>query len=169
MKTIPIFLVVLLLIATAGAQSQAAQAPGQQPSPNAPAPDASVIAGMYTFLREGEFIQVDVEEGNYVTGYISRYADEKNDKAGFVDHFFKKASASPLMTGWQLKFETRTVKGVWYAFDGDVRTGGGGKAPKDEGFWVMGGKLTIHKVAADGKDSAETRQVEFKSFAPDAE
>src|SRR5205807_2015987 len=39
-----------------------------------PAADTD-ISGMYTFLREGEFVEVDVEPDGRVTGFISRYGD----------------------------------------------------------------------------------------------
>src|SRR4051812_50068469 len=61
-------------------------------SASSPADDYS---GMYTFLREGEFIQVTVEEAGRVNGFISRFGDSENDKNEFVDQFFESGKVGP--------------------------------------------------------------------------
>ena len=58
----------------------------QQPPPN-PAEDYS---GMYAFLRDGEFLQITVEEGGRVTGFISRYGELERDRGAFLDQFFRQ-------------------------------------------------------------------------------
>ena len=124
------------------------------------------IAGLYSFLRDGEFVQLTIEDDDTVNGFVSRYADPKEDKGAFLDHFFKTASVKNSMVGWMLKFQTKTVQGVWFEFEGLVKRGPG-KSPQDESYWVISGKLKRHDVSADGKDKAETKQVEFMSFPQD--
>src|SRR5437763_15856703 len=46
-------------------------------------------SGMYTFLKDGEFLQVTVEDDARVTGFISRFGDTESDKGAFLDQFFK--------------------------------------------------------------------------------
>jgi hypothetical protein len=126
-----------------------------------PAPGDSVgdISGMYTFLREGEFVQLTLN-GSVLSGFISRFADDKQES--FVDQFFSKAS----WNNGELTFETRKAAGVWYEFKGAAKQTPG-KTAQQEGFLVLAGTLTEHAPGADGKDVAQTRSVEFQSFAAD--
>lgn len=132
-----------------------------QDPPAAPAVDYS---GMYTFLHEGEFVQVNVEEGNVVTGFISRYDDEERHKDNFVDQFFKTAA----LDGNKLTFTTKKVHGVFYDFKGTVERGPA-KTRADEGYFVLRGTLTENVEDAEGKVKASARQVEFKSFPADVD
>ncbi len=120
------------------------------------------LSGMFTFLREGEFVQLTVEDGQ-LTGFVSRFGDTESDKGEFIDQFFDKAS---LQAG-RVSFQTKTVHAVWYEFDGTVSVEPG-KKPGEEGYRVLRGKLTLHKADAYGKDTASERTVEFHSF-PDAQ
>jgi len=123
-----------------------------------PAATPSDLSGMFTFLREGEFVQLTVEDGQ-LSGFISRFGDTETDKGEFIDHFFEKAS----LEGDHLFFKTRTVHALWYEFNGTVTTAAG-KKKGEEGYRVLSGKLTLHKSDATGKDQASERTVEFKSF-----
>ena len=58
----------------------------QSPAPSVASKED--ISGMYTFLKEGEFVQIDVD-GTRVTGFVSRYGDRDSDKGAFLDHLFK--------------------------------------------------------------------------------
>ena len=49
----------------------------------------SQYSGMYSFLKEGEFVQVTVEDAGHVTGFVSRFGDQDSDKGVFLDQFFK--------------------------------------------------------------------------------
>lgn len=118
----------------------------------------SDVSGMFTFLREGEFVQLTLEDGR-LSGFISRFGETETDKGQFIDQFFDKA----LLQGNHLSFKTRTVHAVWYEFDGTVTTAAG-KQKGEEGYSVLSGKLTLHKSDAAGKDQASERSVEFKSF-----
>jgi len=42
----------------------------------APAQPGAEYSGMYNFLRDGEFVQITVEDEGNVTGFISRFGDE---------------------------------------------------------------------------------------------
>ncbi|MGB8888317.1 MAG: hypothetical protein WCC87_16430 [Candidatus Korobacteraceae bacterium] len=118
-------------------------------------------SGMYTFLREGEFVQLTVEDGR-LSGYVSRFGDSESDKGQFIDQFFDKTS----LTGDHLSFDTKTVHGVWYEFTGVITTTAG-KQPAQEGFHVIKGTLTQHATDAKGAEKTMQRQVEFKSFPTD--
>jgi hypothetical protein len=122
---------------------------------------ASDISGMYTFLREGEFVQLTVEDGK-LSGYLSRYGESDSDKGQFIDQFFDKTS----LVGDRLTFNTKTVHGVWYDFNGRV-TITPGKQPASEGYRVMKGTLIQHVADDKGADKTMQRQVEFKSFPAD--
>jgi hypothetical protein len=133
----------------------AAQGSPQATSPPAQSADYS---GMYTFLKEGEFVQLTVEDGR-VTGFVSRYGDQESDQGTFLDQFFKEAK----LEGRKLTFTTQTVHGVWYEFKGSVDRGAG-KNVGDEAYYVLKGKLTEHKVGADNKTPMKAQDVVFKAF-----
>jgi hypothetical protein len=121
-------------------------------------PVSSDLSGMFTFLREGEFVQLTVEDGQ-LSGFVSRFGDSDTDKGEFIDQFFEKAS----IQGEHLTFKTKTVHAVWYEFDGTLTTVAA-KQKGDEGYRVLRGKLTMHTADAKGADHASERTVEFKSF-----
>jgi len=130
-----------------------------------PAPTASRVpdySGMYTFLREGEFVQVTVEDAGRVTGFVSRYGDLESDKGTFLDHFFKEAR----LDDNKINFNTVTVHGVWFEFKGTVERGPG-KNAGDEAYYVLQGTLTENRIDESKKVSAKTREVAFKSFPQD--
>lgn len=116
------------------------------------------ISGTYSFLREGEFVQLTVEDGK-LSGYISRFGNSESDKDQFIDQFFDKTS----LDGIRLSFDTKTVHGIWYDFSGVIATAPN-KKPGEEGYRVIRGKLVQHTTDENGKEKAMQRQVEFKSF-----
>ena len=135
-----------------------AQAAGQR-KPAAPAEDFS---GMYSFLDEGEFVQINVEDGNRLTGFISRYSD--GQKALFVDHFFEKAELHDRV----ISFTTRKVHGVWFEFTGAVLRGPG-KTRDVEAYYVIKGTLTQYTSDANQVVSGKAREVTFRSFPQELE
>jgi hypothetical protein len=135
-------------------------AAGQQPRSSA-AQDADDPSGMYSFLREGEFVQLTLEDGK-LSGYVSRFGDSESDKGQFIDQFFDKASLSRD----HLAFTTKTVHGTWYEFTG-VITKTAGKQPAQEGYRVIKGTLIQHMTDASKVDKPRQREVEFKSFPQD--
>jgi hypothetical protein len=134
---------------------------GQNPPP-APAPKPANYSGMYSFLQEGEFVQLTVEDDGRVTGFVSRYGDGESDRGAFLDQFFKEAK----LEGKKLNFTTQTVHGVWYEFKGSLERGDG-KNPGDEGYYVMKGSLTQYTTDASKKVSSKSRGVAFKAFPQD--
>src|ERR1035437_1410590 len=91
------------------------------PAPTQPAVDYS---GMYSFLQEGEFIQLTVEDEGQITGFISRYGDSDSAHGAFVDHFIKQGR----LAGKKVNFSTETAKGVWFEFQGEIDRGTGKNA-----------------------------------------
>ena len=122
---------------------------------------AKDMSGMYTFLREGEFVQLTVDGGK-LSGYVSRFGETESDKGQFIDQFFDKTS----LVGDRLTFNTKIVHGVWYDFTGRVMIAQG-KQPDTEGYRIMKGTLVQHSTDDKGADKAMQRDVEFKSFPAD--
>jgi hypothetical protein len=149
--TLTLFLCVLV------SPAQEKQSP-KNPSAERTSPDYS---GMYNFLKEGEFLQLTVEEGQ-VTGFVSRYGDQESDRGAFLDQFFKEAK----LEGNKLTFTTATVHGVWWGFKGTIERGPG-KNPGEEGYWVMKGTLTQYTGDAGKATSSKSRDVALKSFPSD--
>jgi hypothetical protein len=114
---------------------------------------------MYTVLADGEYVQLNIENGGKVTGYVSRYGSLESDKGAFLDHFIKTGSLSDKRIDWK----TDPVHGVWYEFKGTIGRGNG-KTPDDEGYYAMRGTLVEHSTDAAKKESARQREVVLKSF-----
>jgi hypothetical protein len=129
-----------------------------------PPAQAENYSGMYTFLKDGEFVQVTVEDAGRVTGFVSRYGDTESDRGAFLDQFFKQGK----LDGNKLSFTTETVHGVWFEFTGTVDHGPG-KTPADEAYHVIKGTLTDFRTAADKKVSSKSREVLFKAFPQDVQ
>jgi hypothetical protein len=146
----------ILLVSTVLIADTFAQAPG------APA-TAEDYSGMYSFRRDGEFVQVTVEDAGHVTGFVSRYGDGESDRGAFLDQFFKQGT----LDGKKLSFSTETVHGVWFDFKGTVDRGPG-KTPADEAYFILKGTLTEHRTDANQKVSSTSSEVTFKSFPRDA-
>src|SRR5690242_5320302 len=98
-----IFVLLLLVSSLCFAQKQ-----DLNPAPTAGQPE---ISGMYSFLKDGEFVEVDLD-GNNVTGFVSRYGESDSDRGAFLDHMF----ASGSYDGKNLSFKTKEVHGVSYEF-----------------------------------------------------
>jgi len=144
-------LCVFLLVCAAAAAHQA-PAPARLPDD---------VSGMYTFLLDGEFVQISVQDGR-LTGFISRYAD--GGKSSFLDHFFTDTK----IDGNRFWFKTKTVHGVWFEFKGNLERGPG-KSHAEEAYYVVRGTLTQNTEDAAKKVSAQTREITFKSFPEEAE
>lgn len=116
-------------------------------------------SGMYSFLKDGEFLQVTVEDGGTVTGYVSRFGDGESDKGAFLDQFFKNGK----LDGNKLSFNTEIVHGVSFDFRGAFDRGEG-KNPGDEAYFVIKGTLTENVADANKKITSHSREVLFKLF-----
>src|ERR1700689_5340019 len=144
---------------TGGAGAKSAPPPPAQPDAKA----GREYSGMYAFLKEGEFVQVTVEDTGHVTGFISRFGDGENGKEEFLDQFFKTAK----LEGNNLSFTTAMVRGITFDFAGTVERGDG-KNPGDEGYFVLKGTLTEDATDANKKVSSHSQEVAFKMFPQDA-
>jgi hypothetical protein len=122
----------------------------------------SEYSGMYSFLRDGEFVQVTVENQGHVTGFVSRYGDLQSDRGAFLDHFFKQGK----LDGNKLTFTTETVHGIWFDFRGAIERGEGKKAG-DEAYYLLKGTLTEYSTDDAKKTSSRSREVALKSFPQD--
>ena len=118
---------------------------------------------MYSFVRDGEFVQITVEEKGKVTGFISRFGDSESDKGVFMNQFFKSAK----LDNGKLSFITEPVHGVWFEFVGTAARDPGKKSD-EEGCYVLRGTLTRFSTDADKKSTSQARSVELKSFPRDA-
>ena len=133
----------------------------QQDSANAIVPHAAEdISGMYSFVKEGEFLQITLEK-TAVTGYISRMGDSDSDNGVFLDQFFLKADVQ----GHDVSFTTRPLHSVWYEFKGKFNRGPG-KTRGDDGYYILRGMLKeLTSNNADKTVSSHSREVEFKLLA----
>ena len=146
-----------------GSQNQSSQGQDKaKDGKNIPSSIATEYSGMYSFLRDGEFVQLTVEDNARVTGFVSRYGDSESDRDVFLDHFFKSGK----LEGNQLAFTTDIVHGVSFEFHGTIKRGEGKKAG-DEAYYVLKGTLVENKTDEANKASAASREVTLKSFPQD--
>jgi len=137
------------------AQDTAAKLAGK----DAATSSSKAYSGMYSFLKDGEFLQVTVEDAGTVTGYVSRFGDGESDKGAFLDQFFKNGK----LDGNKLSFNTEIVHGVSFDFRGAFDRGEG-KNPGDEAYFVLKGTLTENVADANKKVTSHSREVVFKIF-----
>jgi len=154
MKLAEILALILLTSSSLGAR--------QNPPQNS-TPTSADYSGMYSFLQEGEFVQITVEDEGRVTGFIPRYGNSESDRGAFLDQFFKQGK----LDGTKLTFTTDTVHGVWYDFTGTIDRGSG-KTPADEAYYIVKGTLKEYRTDADKKVTSSSHEVQFKSFPRDA-
>jgi hypothetical protein len=152
----------LLALALGAPVALSAQDPAPRPAGDKEA-KAGAYSGMYAFLREGEFVQVTVEDEGHVTGFISRFGDGESDKGAFLDQFFKVGK----LDGNKLSFTTEIVHGVTFDFKGSVERGEG-KNPGDEAYFVLKGTLTENASDVNKKVTSHSREVALKMFPQDA-
>jgi len=165
-----IFLCAVIFAAIASASSASAQKPAEEskattPQAGEPASAAQEskpgkrYSGMYSFLKDGEFVQITVEDDGRVTGFISRYGDGESDKGAFLDQYFRSGK----LDGSKLTFSTETVHAVWFDFKGTVERGEG-KNPGDEAYYMLKGTLTDNTSDARKKVTANSQDVVLKMF-----
>jgi hypothetical protein len=154
----------MLMLASSFAQDSkhGASNAGKPPSAVREARAGREYSGMYSFLEDGEFVQVTMEDEGRVTGYVSRYGKGESDKGAFLDQFFRTGK----LDGSKLSFTTETVHGVWYDFKGAVERGEG-KNPGDEAYYVLKGTLTENASDAAKKVATHSRDVVLKKFPED--
>jgi hypothetical protein len=147
--------------AQGGLTTRAQGKSGQEDPTAAIVPHAAEdISGMYSFLKDGEFLQINLEKTE-VTGYISRMGGSESDSGVFLDQFFAKAD----IQGHEVSFTTRPLHSMWYEFKGKFDRGPA-KAKTDDGYYILRGTLKEFTTATDGKTISErSRTVEFKLLA----
>jgi hypothetical protein len=151
-----LLIVLLILSSSLLAQSEPKTGAAQTPSAD--------YSGMYSFLQEGEFVQLTVEDHGLVTGFVSRYKEGEGTNRTFVDHFFKQGK----LDGKKLTFTTEIAQNTSYEFQGTIERGDG-KKPEDEAYYVVKGELTQYTIESDKKTTSKTESVAFKSFPQDAD
>jgi hypothetical protein len=147
---------VLVALILAGAQSNEDSQHRSSPT-NA----AANYSGMYSFQRDGEFVQLTVEDQEHVIGFVSRYASADADD-GFVEHYLKSGK----LDGNRLEFMSEAVHGVSFEFRGTVERGEG-KTRSDEAYYVLHGTLVENTTDEARKTSSQSREVVLKSFPRD--
>jgi hypothetical protein len=160
--------VALTIALTLSALAQKKPASKPQPQPAAPsrtqaAAPTDDYSGMYSFLQEGEFVQLDFQDGG-VQGFVSRYGTLDSDRGAFLDHFIKTGT----FQNKEVQFTTAPVHGMWFEFKGRLDRGEG-KTRSDEGYYVVRGTLTEYTTDAAKKVAARNREVTLKSFPQDAD
>lgn len=134
-----------------------------QAQPEKDAKGGQAYSGMYAFLKEGEFLQLTVEDDGSVIGFVSRFGDGESDKGAFLDQFFKSGK----LDGNKLSFTTEVVHGVWFGFKGTIERGEG-KNPGDEAYFVIKGTLTENSSDVNKKVTPHSQDVAFKMFPQEA-
>lgn len=147
--------------AQAGLAKRGQNNAAQEDSANATVPHAAEdISGMYSFVKEGEFLQITLDRTS-VTGYISRLGESDSDNGVFLDQFFLKADVQ----GHDVSFTTRQLHGVWYEFKGKFSRGPG-KTKGDDAYYILRGTLKeLTSNNAEKTVSSRSRDVEFKLLA----
>jgi len=159
-----VFVIVIVIAITLPSCVFALTAAGQQTATAQDTKGGRAYSGMYTFLKDGEFVQVTVEDEGRVNGFVSRFGDGDSDKGAFLDQYFKKDSK---LDGNKLSFSTEIVHGVSFDFKGTVERGEG-KNPGDEAYFVLKGSLTENKSDVNKKVTSQSRDVVFKLFPQEA-
>jgi|SRR5215813_7692563 len=153
-RNLPLALMCLALLAAV----PTAVAGNKARSQNAPV--LQDVSGTYSFLREGELLELNLQEGQ-VIGDVQRFGLTDADRGVLLTHFFDKAALHKN----RLEFTTKTVHGVYYLFTGNIERGEG-KTRAEEDYYRMVGTLTEYASDAGKKFSARKRDVVLKS-APD--
>src|SRR5438067_10175037 len=105
------------------AKPDSAQAAPAQATPQ-PLPPEAQYSGMYSFTREGEFVQLDFQSEGKLGGFVSRFGTLESDRDAFLDQFIKTGTYK----GHDVSFTTAPVHSMWYEFKGHVDRGPG-KSP----------------------------------------
>jgi hypothetical protein len=116
-------------------------------------------SGMYSFLKDGEFVQITVEDEGSVTGFLSRYGEAESDKGAFLEQYFRRGK----LNGNKITFTTETVQSEWFEFKGTVERGEG-KSLVDEAYYILKGTLTDNTSDGAKKVTAHSQAVEFRRF-----
>ncbi|MHB8215812.1 MAG: hypothetical protein ACYDDS_07005 [Candidatus Sulfotelmatobacter sp.] len=145
------------------ATPKASNPPSSSPEAKHEVQPGREYSGMYSFLNEGEFVQITVEDQGSVTGFLSRYGDAEGDKGAFLEQYFRSGK----LDGNKLTFTTQTVQAEWFEFKGTVERGEG-KSPGDEAYYVLKGTLTDNTSDGAKKINTHSQEVALKRFPAEA-
>jgi hypothetical protein len=159
-----VFLLTLVMLAAAcpaqeGFAVRGQGKAGEQENNRTASTPAEDISGMYSFLKEGEFVQINLEKSG-ASGYISRMGDSESDRGVFLDQFFDKVQVQ----GHDVSFTTKTLHNTWYEFKGKFERGPA-KTKADDGYYILRGTLKECSLDENKKTVAHAREVELKSLA----
>jgi hypothetical protein len=163
MRKIVCFITLVTLAAACHAQGGFAvrgqNKTGEQDTGNVKSAPAEDISGMYNFLKEGEFVQINLEK-SMVSGYVSRVGETESDRGVFLDQFFDQAQ----IRGHDVSFVTKPLHNVWYEFKGKFERGPG-KTKADDAYYVLRGTLKELSLDENKKTVSHAREVALKSLA----
>ncbi|HWZ44274.1 MAG TPA: hypothetical protein VNW97_12420 [Candidatus Saccharimonadales bacterium] len=137
-------------------KQRAKKGPGTAAKPAGLSAAAEDISGAYSFLHEGESLQLILDAAS-VSGYVVRKGDLDSDRGVVLSQFFRQAAVE----GHEVSFTTKTIHGVWFEFKGRFERGAG-KAKTADGYYLLKGELKEFTTDQEGKSTARTRGVEFK-------
>jgi hypothetical protein len=115
------------------------------------------ISGTYSFLHDGESVQLILEHGK-LNGLVSSFGFLDSDHDTLLDRFFDKAT----LQGDHVYFLSKKIHGCWVEFTGKVGHGEG-RIRGQEGYYTLVGTLTQYTTDADAHVSARQREVTLKS------
>jgi len=115
------------------------------------------ISGTYSFLHDGESVQLNLDHGK-LSGWVSSFGFLDSDRDTLLDRFFDKAS----LQGDRLYFLSKRIHGCWVEFTGRV-SHGEGRNRGQEGYYTLVGTLTQYTTDAETHVSARQREVTLKS------
>jgi hypothetical protein len=116
-------------------------------------------SGLYSFLHDGESIQLNIQDGR-LTGWVSSHGVLESDHDTLLDRFFKEAT----LEGNQIYFVTKPIHGCWFEFSGRLDRGQARDRSRED-YFRMAGTLTEYVTDPDGKVTARKRDAVFKSNA----
>jgi hypothetical protein len=126
------------------------------PKPAGLSAAAEDISGTYSFVHEGESLQIILDPAS-VSGYVVRRGDLESDRGVMLSQFFRQAAVE----GHDVSFVTKTIHGVWFEFKGKFERGTG-KTRSVDGYYIIKGELKEFTMDQESKSSVRSRQIEFK-------
>ncbi|ABF39816.1 hypothetical protein Acid345_0811 [Candidatus Koribacter versatilis Ellin345] len=117
------------------------------------------VSGLYSFVKSGDTVQINVQPDGSMSGYVSRVGDGDSDRGQMLDMMFAKSS----LKNGHLEFTTKKVHGTWFEFKGRAERGTS-KTKDEEGYMIIRGTLTTVHEDVNGHATPLASEVEFKSF-----
>jgi hypothetical protein len=121
------FVLIALMLAGAQAKPDRQNPDRQNKDQQSAAASGADCSGMYSFLRDGEFVQVTVEDHGNVIGFVSRYADQESDSRGEEAYYALKGTLVENTTDEAKKTSSRSYEVVLNSFPQDLAAPQAGK------------------------------------------